>query len=184
MDELSITFSFLAGVISFLSPCVLPIIPGFLAYLAGSSLQGTEVKRKSIFLNSFFFVLGFSLVFSILGVLLNSLLSDVAYSTQTWISRIGGVIIIFFGFYLMGLIKIAFLEREYRFAVKAKFSSRYITSFLFVLPLDEWHARSCSPTYASTSVIFSRIILLPTFRTRYLPSKSRATTRVLRLKKL
>src|SRR3989344_6312233 len=131
MDELSITFSFLSGVISFLSPCVLPIIPGFLAYLAGSSLQGTEVKRKSIFLNSFFFVLGFSLVFSILGVLLNSLLSDVAYSTQTWLSRIGGVIIIFFGLYLMGLIKIAFLEREYRFAVKAKFSSRYITSFLF-----------------------------------------------------
>ncbi len=123
----------MGGLISFLAPCVLPIIPGFLAYLAGASTTETESKRKEIFINSIFFVLGFGLVFALLGVLLNTLLERVAYDVQTWLSRIGGVMIIFFGLYLVGLIKIPFLEKEYKFGVKTKFKSRYATSFLFGL---------------------------------------------------
>ena len=131
MDELGIIFAFSAGLVSFLSPCVLPIIPGFLAYLAGASLADASVKRRSIFLNSVFFVLGFSAVFAVSGVLLNTLLEAVAFDVQIWLSRIGGAIIIFFGLYLTGLIKLNFLEREYKFAVKGQFKSRYFTSFLF-----------------------------------------------------
>lgn len=117
---------------SFLSPCVLPIIPGFLAYLSGTSLsRGGEGKRLNIFLNSVFFVLGFSIIFAILGVLLNTLLESVAYEAQAWLSRIGGAIIIFFGLYLVGVIKVGFLNREHKFAVKRKFSSQYATSFAF-----------------------------------------------------
>ena len=131
MNDLSIAVAFIAGIVSFLSPCVLPIIPGFLAYLAGSSTEGKDVNRKEIFLNSVFFVLGFSFVFSILGVLLNSVLTAVAADVQQWLARIGGVIIIIFGVYLVGLIRIPFLERDHKFRVKKKFSSRYLTSFVF-----------------------------------------------------
>ena len=135
--------AFLGGLVSFLAPCVLPIIPGFLSYLAGTSSStmssgpnGTVEmgsKRKEIFINSFFFVLGFSVVFALLGVLLNTLLESIAYDVQIWLSRIWGVMIIFFGLYLVGLIKIPFLEKEYKFGVKTKFKSRYFTSFLFGL---------------------------------------------------
>ena len=133
MTEGLIVGAFLGGLISFLAPCVLPIIPGFLAYLAGSSTAEVGSKRKEIFINSVFFVLGFGIVFALLGVLLNTLFENIAYDVQTWLSRIGGVIIIFFGLYLVGLIKISFLEREYKMSVNTKFKSRYATSFLFGL---------------------------------------------------
>ena len=131
MEHVTIIISFIAGLVSFLSPCVLPIIPGFLAYLAGASLKDAERKRWSIFLNSIFFVLGFSIVFASLGVLLNTVLIKIAYDVQIWLSRIGGGIIIFFGLYLTGLIQIPFLEQEHKFAVRIKFKSQYLTSLLF-----------------------------------------------------
>jgi len=133
MTESLLIGAFLGGLVSFLAPCVLPIIPGFLAYLAGSSTTETGPRRKEIFINSIFFVLGFGVVFALLGVLLNTFLEGIAYDVQTWLSRIGGVMIIFFGLYLVGLIKIPFLEKEYKFGVKTKFKSRYATSFLFGL---------------------------------------------------
>ena len=133
MNDIPIVVAFVAGVVSFLAPCVLPIIPGFLAYLAGSSLTQGEVKRRETFLNALFFVLGFSVVFALLGVLLNTVLESVAYDVQIWLSRIGGVIIIFFGLYVTGLIRIPFLDRDHKFRVTKKFSSRYATSFVFGL---------------------------------------------------
>lgn len=133
MAELNIFIAFIAGVVSFLSPCVLPIIPGFLAYLAGGSTTDGQPNRKEVFLNSFFFVLGFSVVFALLGVLLNTILEAVAYDAQIWLSRIGGVIIILFGLYLTKLVKIPWLDREHKLHVKWKFKSRYLTSFLFGL---------------------------------------------------
>ncbi len=133
MVHITVWVAFVAGLVSFLAPCVLPIIPGFLAYLAGSSLEEAEGKRREIFLNSVFFVLGFSLVFALLGVLLNSLLLSFAYSVQIWLSRIGGVLVIVFGLYLTGLLKIEFLERPHTFKVKTGLHSRYVTSFLFGL---------------------------------------------------
>jgi cytochrome c-type biogenesis protein len=133
MQTVPITVAFIAGLVSFLSPCVLPIIPGFLAYLSGASLSPSpgQSNRGQIFLNSLFFVLGFSVVFALLGVLLNTVLAGVAYGVQAWLSRIGGLIIIFFGLYLVGLIRIPFLERTHAFAVKKQFGSRYFTSFVF-----------------------------------------------------
>ncbi|MBM3206263.1 MAG: cytochrome C biogenesis protein [Candidatus Staskawiczbacteria bacterium] len=125
--------AFIGGLISFLAPCILPIIPGFLSYLAGTSTLDARSKRKEIFINSVFFVIGFSVVFATLGVLLNTILESVAYDVQIWLGRIGGVLIIFFGLYLVGLIKVYFLEKEYKFGVKIKFKSRYFTSFLFGL---------------------------------------------------
>jgi len=142
MVDLSLIVAFVAGIISFLSPCVLPIVPGFLAYLSGTSLEGdgnrsstasgtARVSKLPIFINSLFFVLGFSVVFAALGVLLNTVLESVAYDAQIWLARIGGAVVIFFGLYLVGLIKIGFLEREHKVLVKKKFGSRYLTSFVF-----------------------------------------------------
>jgi len=130
-SDTTLFIAFLAGIVSFLSPCVLPIIPGFLAYLGGTSLGEAESKRLPIFLNSLFFVLGFSFIFALLGVLLNTVLTNVAYDAQIWLSRIGGTVIIFFGLYLVGLIKPKFLQREHKLQVKTKFKSRYVTSFVF-----------------------------------------------------
>ena len=132
MLNITLVTAFVAGVVSFLSPCILPIIPAFLAYLAGeSSSGGASGNRFTIFLNSVFFVLGFSIVFAALGVLLNGALSHVAYSAQAWLSRIGGAVVIFFGLYLMGFFKIGFLEYDHKINFKRRFKSRYLTSLLF-----------------------------------------------------
>jgi len=130
MVEVSYLVAFIAGIVSFLAPCVLPIVPGFLAFLAGTTVQEGASKRWDIFIASVLFVAGFSLVFSLLGILLNTILTSVAYDVQLWLSRAGGLLIIFFGLYLMGLIHLSWLEREYRFSVTGK-RSKYATSFLF-----------------------------------------------------
>lgn len=132
MIDVSLTVAFFAGLVSFLSPCVLPIVPGFLAYLSGASIDNTSVRaRFDTLINTVFFVLGFSVIFALLGVLLNTVLETVAYDAQTWLARIGGAIIIFFGLYLTGVLRIGFLEREHKLRVTKKFSSRYVTSFVF-----------------------------------------------------
>lgn len=131
MINTTLFIAFTAGLISFIAPCVLPLVPGFLAYLAGVSFSDATTRRREIFINSVFFVLGFSVVFAALGVLLNTILARAAYDVQLWLSRIGGALIIFFGLYLTGLIHISWLEREYKFSVKSRFSSRYLTSSLF-----------------------------------------------------
>ena len=85
----------------------------------------------SVFLSSVFFVLGFSVVFSILGVLLQTALAFASHDVKIWLGRVGGVIIILFGLFVLGLITPAFLQRGHTFAVRRKFSSSYITSFVF-----------------------------------------------------
>jgi len=84
----------------------------------------TSLKKRdwSTFISSVFFVLGFSVVFSILGVLLQTILVRVSYLVQIWLSRVGGVIIIVFGLYVMGLISIDFLSREHKFSITRKFN--------------------------------------------------------------
>jgi cytochrome c-type biogenesis protein len=134
MTNIPIVIAFIAGLVSFLSPCILPIIPGFLAYLAGETgAAGVKPSRFSIFLNSFFFVLGFSIVFALLGVLLNGALAHFAYAIQSYLAWFGGTIVIFFGLYLMGFFRIPFFESDHKMNMKTKFHSRYLTSLLFGL---------------------------------------------------
>ena len=85
----------------------------------------------SVFFSSVFFVLGFSLVFSLVGILLQTILSNVSYSVQEWLGRIGGAIIILFGFFLLGLFTPSFLKRDHKILVKRRFRSHYLTSFVF-----------------------------------------------------
>lgn len=128
MAEITLLIAFVAGLLSFLSPCVLPLVPGFLAYLSG---VGIGQGRFKTFANSVAYVLGFSSVFSLLGVLLNTVLQGVAYTVQIWLSRIGGLIIIGFGLFMTGLIKIPWLEKEHTITKKSRWSNSYLTSFMF-----------------------------------------------------
>ena len=128
MTQVPIIVALVAGLVSFLSPCVLPLIPGYLAYLAAGA--SGVFRRREIFLNSLAFTAGFSLVFALLGVFLNTILEAIAYDALIWLSRLGGIIIIFFGLYLTGWLRLGFLERQWRFKLAGKRGS-YGASALF-----------------------------------------------------
>ncbi|MBI5046561.1 cytochrome C biogenesis protein [Candidatus Micrarchaeota archaeon] len=136
MVELTIFIAFTAGLFSFLSPCVLPLIPAFLTFLANVSLASLNEAKKSdqdrlrIFLSSIFFVLGFSFIFSLLGVLFQSVLSGIAYDLQAYLGYIGGAIIIAFGLMLLGILEIPFLQQEHKIRVD-KSGNIYVASFIF-----------------------------------------------------
>lgn len=142
MVDSSIVFSALAGAGSFFSPCILPILPAFVSYLSGTTLneiqdtsgQTLKLKRSTrlnIFLNTVYFVLGFSLVFALLGVFLNSVLLSVGVSFQNVLTSVGGLVIIGFGVYLILCTKLRRLNFEKKFTSIPKFKTSYITSFVF-----------------------------------------------------
>lgn len=128
MAEATVAIAFIAGIVSFLAPCVIPLVPAFLGYLAGTSVE--KASRWALLGHSFLFVLGFGTVFAALGVLLNTVLSNVAYTAQVWVGRIAGIIIILFGLYLVGLLKLNFLQAEHKLKAP-KFKSKAVTSFVF-----------------------------------------------------
>ncbi len=106
--------AFAAGLVSFVSPCVLPLVPGYLSYMSGMSEADREARPLKPWVVALTFVLGFTAVFVALGAtatLLGSFLQD----NQTLLARIGGIFIIFMGLVFMGVIKIPFLYRETRF---------------------------------------------------------------------
>jgi cytochrome c-type biogenesis protein len=93
--------------------------------------QPKEKRNWTVFFSSVFFVLGFSVVFSIVGILLQTVLVHASYEVQVWLGRIGGVIIILFGLFLLKLIQPAFMTQDHTISVKRKFGSYYLTSFVF-----------------------------------------------------
>ncbi len=134
MADITIFVALGAGLVSFLAPCILPLVPGFLAYLGGVAIDNNASAMRTRFATfqaSVFFVLGFISVFALLGLILHGVLSGASVSLQTTIARVGGAIVIFFGLYLMGLLKFSFFERQRHLAVHKKFSSRSATSFVF-----------------------------------------------------
>jgi cytochrome c-type biogenesis protein len=139
--EISLAVAVLAGLGSFVAPCILPMIPAFLAYISGATLSeishkgGTQtitVNRTKIILNTVFFVLGFSVVFSTLGVIINSTLTSSSGALIEGFNQVGGVIIIGFGVFLLLSSKINKLNIEKKFIPKRSKSS-YPLSFVFGL---------------------------------------------------
>lgn len=122
MPELSgigIIAAFLAGAISFLSPCVLPLVPGYVSYVAGRTAEGVEPRhltgwRLPAASLSVCFVLGFTTVFVILGASATAL-GQMMLSYRYELNLIGGAIIIVFGLFVLGMTQIAVMEREFRF---------------------------------------------------------------------
>ena len=140
MEDPTILIAFSAGLASFIAPCILPMIPAFLAYISGTTLteinndQKTNFKinKINIIANTIFFVLGFSIIFSTLGVLINSILSENINQLTNSLNWIAGIIIVIFGIFMIASTKINSLNKEKKFQIK-NFKSSYPMSFVFGL---------------------------------------------------
>ena len=121
MTDVNVFIAFAAGVFSFLSPCVLPLIPSYLSFVSGVSLDEmrTEQGQSRVVLNSLAFIIGFSLVFISLGASA-SLLGGLFLSYRNAIRIVGGIFIVLVGLYLVGAFKVAALERYLQFDLKDK----------------------------------------------------------------
>lgn len=133
-DNISYIVAFTAGVLTFLSPCLFPLIPSFIAYITGVSFADLndadkrhEVRRKTI-IHSLLFILGFSCVFVLLG-LSATFIGRALFGYQKIIRIAGGILIMLFGLYLLGVLKIDFLVKERRLKFTTKGAS-YIGSFM------------------------------------------------------
>lgn len=145
--NIGIPLAFAAGLLSFLSPCVFPLIPSFLAFVTGTSLndmssfnvnksvgekeksqlqqerENRRIIRSRLLVRTVLFILGFSVVFILLGVSTTTI-GSLFYEYSTWIARIGGAILVVFGIHLTGLITIPVLERQLGFKSKNKPTSQ------------------------------------------------------------
>ena len=141
MTEITLSVAVLAGLGSFVAPCILPMIPAFIAYISGTTLselnqksgsKTISINRTNIVLNSIFFVLGFSIVFSTLGVIINSALATSTGELIEGLNQLGGIIIVGFGIFLLLSMKINKLNVEKKFFPKRSKVS-YPMSFVFGL---------------------------------------------------
>jgi len=120
MDEVSIATAFLAGLVSFLSPCVLPLVPGYISIISGSSLDQLKAQEKdsalfrTVLMNSIMFIIGFSITFILLGATA-TWIGQVFLRRRRLLGQLAGLILIVFGIHLMGIFKINFLYRDKRF---------------------------------------------------------------------
>lgn len=123
--DISYTLTFFAGVLSFFSPCVLPLLPSYVSFITGMSfedLTGSINRGRVRFLtmtNSLVFILGFSFIFTLLGAS-SSVVGRIFFQYQDWIRIIGGILIIIFGFFVTGLLKLNFLMRERKVHLRLK----------------------------------------------------------------
>ena len=111
--------AFFGGILSFLSPCVLPLVPSYLGFITGFTLEEMGNRRRLAMTHAVLFVIGFSLVFILLGASATALGSALRFYKE-WIMRGGGVLIIFFGLYCLGIIKLGFLTQEKRLHLERK----------------------------------------------------------------
>ena len=142
---MGIPIAFLAGFLSFLSPCVLPLIPSFIAFITGMSLDDlksigknnkqehvSSIKasdsRKKVLTRGSLFILGFSIVFILLGAS-TTIIGSIFFEYNQWISRIGGIVLIIFGLHLFGIFRISILEKRIGFNFTKK-PTKNIGSFI------------------------------------------------------
>lgn len=111
--------AFVGGLLSFLSPCVLPLVPSYLGFVTGFTLEEMSGRRRLAMLHAGLFIVGFSLIFILLGASATALGSALKYYKE-WIQRAGGVLIIFFGLYCLGVLKMGFLGRDTRMHLDRK----------------------------------------------------------------
>ena len=116
---LGLLVAFAAGLLSFLSPCVLPLVPSYLGFLTGMTLPEVEQRRRVALVHATLFVAGFSLVFILLGATATALGRTLNYY-QVWVQRIGGALIIGFGLMCLGLIRSPMLYQERRLQLEHK----------------------------------------------------------------
>lgn len=119
-QSIGLAVAFAAGLLSFLSPCVLPLIPSYVTFITGMSLddltergRARAGKSRTVLVHGMLFVLGFTLVFVTLGASATFLGSLFAYASR-WVERVGGVLLIVFGLYLLGVLRLPGAARDWR----------------------------------------------------------------------
>ena len=132
IQDIPLTIAFLAGILSFLSPCVLPIVPGFISYIVGKSFadlqNSSSVKSLKLLPYVLLFTLGFSSVFIIMGASID-FLSDIFFDFKRQLNFISGILIITLGLYFIGIIKIPFLDFERKLKLQG-FQNNHFFPFL------------------------------------------------------
>lgn len=134
MKDVSLPFAFLAGLLSFLSPCVLPLLPSYVSFITGISFEDLTLgadRRRIRYLtitNSISFILGFSCVFMALGAS-SSMIGRVMFEYQEWIRIGGGILVIIFGLFVAGVVKMDFLLKEKKMHLSGK-PAGYVGTFL------------------------------------------------------
>lgn len=140
MIELSIGFaiaSFVAGLLTFLAPCTLPLVPAYLGFISGVDQDALKnpntamVARRKIFLNGLAFIAGFSAVFIIFGVLAGFAGTALA-PYRIWLARIGGVLVILFGLFMLGFFKLPFFQSDRRIPIPKWFTLGKASSSFFI----------------------------------------------------
>ena len=135
MDSISffsLGTAFIAGLASFLAPCVLPLVPAYVGYLGGRTAfenSSDEPKKWSVFTHGLAFVIGFSVVFVLLGIA-TSALGSLLFGARDWIEKIGGIVVVIFGLHMTGIWKIPFLQYDTRKQSQLDQNQGYISSFL------------------------------------------------------
>lgn len=173
MDSLGIGFTaaFAAGLLSFLSPCVLPLVPSYLSFVTGLGMEelesGDAELRRTTLIHSLLFVAGFSSIFLALGASA-SFLGQILREYQVWIARIGGVIVLLFGLHLLGLTPFRWLQRERRMHLERK-PVGYVGSFLVGVTFGAGWTPCIGPilggilTFAATRQTLGEGVLLLSF---------------------
>jgi cytochrome c-type biogenesis protein len=111
--SIGLAIAFTAGLLSFLSPCVLPLIPSYLTFVTGVGLDDLGTARRSALVHALLFVLGFTLIFVALGASA-TVLGRLLGAYRIWITRLGGALVVLFGLYLLGVVRVAAFDRDRR----------------------------------------------------------------------
>jgi len=131
--DISLGLAFLAGLASFLSPCVFSLVPAYIGYLGGRTAAANQtdyrINRWIAFSHGVAFVLGFSLIFILLG-LAASALGTLLYQARDWIAKIGGIVVVIFGLHMTGILRIPFLEYDLRPQTTPDRNRGYVASAL------------------------------------------------------
>lgn len=124
VTDVNVVLAFIAGVLGFLSPCVVPLIPGYLSFVSGLSLAELSLEQRRqhagrVLLATALFVLGFAAVFTGLGASA-SLLGELVLGNRQWLSRVGGAVVITLGLAVLGVIRVPGLARERRWHLRRR----------------------------------------------------------------
>jgi cytochrome c-type biogenesis protein len=119
VPALGIAVAFTGGMLSFLSPCVLPLVPSYLGFVTGFTFEEMAGRRRLAMLHAALFVLGFTIVFMLFGASATALGRVLKYY-EVWIQRVGGVLIILFGLYCLGVLKLGVLDQDARVHLERK----------------------------------------------------------------
>lgn len=159
-----LALAFTAGILSFLSPCVLPLIPSYITFITGMGFEDVTRSRRTTLVHALLFVFGFSLIFVALGIGATAL-GSLLLAYRHWISRIGGVLVIVFGLYMLGVLRIGAMARDTRMHLSDK-PMGYLGTVLVGIAFGAGWTPCIGPilgtilTFASTSDDLSQGMLL------------------------